>query len=84
MQVQEAEDAVAWSAFCEALDFGALVPEAYEAYRPAVIEGLIFFLKNLDGDRTADLLADQLYLTKPQLTSFLEAPHLQELLPPVL
>lgn len=62
MQVDEADDAVAWSAFCEALDFGALVPEAYEAYRPAVIEGLIFFLKNLDGDRTADLLADQLLL----------------------
>jgi ubiquinone biosynthesis protein len=62
MQVETTAEPVAWVAFCEALDLGALVPQAYEAYRPAIIEGLIFFLENLDGDRAGEILADQLLL----------------------
>jgi ubiquinone biosynthesis protein len=62
MQVRTTQETVAWSMFCEALDLGALVPRAYEAYRPAIIEGLIFFLENLDDDRAGEILADQLLL----------------------
>src|SRR4249919_1789783 len=45
--------------FFESLDFGALVPEAYERYRPAIVDGLVFFLKNLSADRAMDILAEQ-------------------------
>jgi hypothetical protein len=31
--------------FFESLDFGALVPEAYKRYRPAIVDGLVFFLR---------------------------------------
>ena len=62
MPVRQKKAQSAWSGFCEALDFGALVPKAYETYRPAVVEGLIFFLENLDEDRAGELLAEQLLL----------------------
>jgi ubiquinone biosynthesis protein len=45
--------------FFESLDFGALVPEAYERYRPAIVDGLVFFLENLSADRAMDILAEQ-------------------------
>jgi ubiquinone biosynthesis protein len=48
-----------WSAFLDELDFGALVPEAYARYRPAVEAGLGFFLENLAAERAFALLADQ-------------------------
>jgi ubiquinone biosynthesis protein len=49
-----------WNDFLEALDFGALVPAAYARYRPAVVDGLIFFLENLSADRALELLDEQL------------------------
>ena len=45
--------------FFESLDFGALVPPAYERYRPAVVDGLVFFLENLSADRAMEILAEQ-------------------------
>jgi ubiquinone biosynthesis protein len=48
-----------WDEFLETLQLGALVPAAYEVYRPAVVDGLTFFLENLDADRAIELLAEQ-------------------------
>ena len=55
-------DASDWADFCEALDLGRLVPEGYWRYRPAVVEGLSFFLANLPEERTGAILAEQLAL----------------------
>jgi ubiquinone biosynthesis protein len=53
-------DAVSeWDGFLESLDFGALVPEAYERYRPAIVDGLNFFLENLAVDRAMQILVEQ-------------------------
>lgn len=52
----------AWSDFCEALDFGALVPDALAEYRPAVVDGLMFFLENLGEERADEILGEQLML----------------------
>jgi ubiquinone biosynthesis protein len=58
--VVERRDAVLeWDSFLESLDFGALVPEAYERYRPAIVDGLNFFLENLAADRAIEILAEQ-------------------------
>lgn len=59
VRARRAKEATEWSEFCEALDFGALVPQAYEQYRPAIVEGLLFFLENLDEDRAGDILIEQ-------------------------
>ncbi len=48
-----------WDDFLETLQLGALVPAEYEVYRPAVVDGLTFFLENLNADRAIDLLAEQ-------------------------
>lgn len=53
--------------FCAMLDFGALVPDAYARYRPAVADGISFFLANLSEARGAEILAGQLAL--PHATS---------------
>lgn len=48
-----------WLTFLETLDFGPLVPEAYARYRPAVVDGLGFYLQELSPFRAAAMLADQ-------------------------
>ena len=48
-----------WLAFLETLDLAALVPEAYERYRPAVVDGLGSYLTELSPARTLAMLADQ-------------------------
>lgn len=48
-----------WMDFCDGLDFGALVPKEFERYRPAIADGLVFFLENLAPDRAIGILADQ-------------------------
>ncbi len=48
-----------WAGFCDTLDLGALVPPQLEHYRPAVVDGLTYFLENLSPDRTLAILADQ-------------------------
>lgn len=48
-----------WMTFLDALDFGRLVPDAYQRYRPAVADGLGFFLENLPAERALAILADQ-------------------------
>jgi ubiquinone biosynthesis protein len=45
--------------FFQSLDFGRLVPPAYERYRPAIVDALVFFLENLSADRSMDILAEQ-------------------------
>ena len=45
--------------FLGALDFGVLVPEGYERYRPAVADGIRYFLENLAPDRAVQILAEQ-------------------------
>jgi ubiquinone biosynthesis protein len=58
--VIEQRDAVSeWDGFLESLDFGELVPDAYERYRPAIVDGLNFFLENLAADRAMDILVEQ-------------------------
>jgi ubiquinone biosynthesis protein len=58
--VDQRPDAVSdWDGFFDSLDFGALVPEAYERYRPAIVDGLNFFLENLAADRTMEILVEQ-------------------------
>jgi ubiquinone biosynthesis protein len=57
---QRHSDAVSeWDGFLESLDFGALVPEAYERYRPAIVDGLNFFLEHLAADRAIEILVEQ-------------------------
>lgn len=53
------DEAAGWIEFCDSLDLGALVPEGYARYRPAVVEGMVFFLENLSPARTWDLLCAQ-------------------------
>lgn len=57
-----AEDVAGWNEFIDALALGALVPPAYEVYRPAIIDGLIFFLEHLDEDRALTILGEQALL----------------------
>ena len=57
--VHEPDD---WSAFIDALALDALVPPAYEVYRPAIVDGLIFFLEHLGEDRAFAILAEQALL----------------------
>lgn len=51
-----------WADFCEALDLGRLVPQGYRRYRPAVVDGIAYFLENLSEERTVAILADQMVL----------------------
>ena len=51
-----------WADFCDVLDLGGLVPDSYRKYRPAVVDGLSFFLANLSEERTSAILAEQLAL----------------------
>ncbi len=53
-----------WKALCESLDLGQLVPEGYRRYRPAVVEGLSYFLRNLSSERTFAMFADQMALAE--------------------
>jgi ubiquinone biosynthesis protein len=55
-------DGSEWADFCEALDLARLVPESYRKYRPAVVDGLSFFLENLSEERTCAILAEQMAL----------------------
>ncbi len=59
MDAMETDDVSDWMDFCEALDFGALVPVEYERYRPAVVDGLIHFLQSLPPERAAEILFEQ-------------------------
>jgi ubiquinone biosynthesis protein len=56
------EDDVAWSEFFDSIDFGALVPEAYHRFRPAIVDGLTYFLEHLSADRAFEILAEQALL----------------------
>lgn len=70
MVVEKRLDAPEWDGFLESLDFGALVPAAYERYRPAIVGGLDFFLENLAEDRAAEILAEQAFM--PAFTGIAE------------
>ena len=60
MVIEQSPDAVSeWDGFLKSLDFGALVPAAYERYRPAIVDGLDFFLENLAADRAMEILGEQ-------------------------
>ncbi|MFO1156969.1 MAG: AarF/UbiB family protein [Rhodospirillales bacterium] len=61
-QALQTEELAGWNEFIDALALGALVPPAYEAYRPAIIDGLIFFLEHLDEDRALAILGEQALL----------------------
>ena len=59
MKRRRSEPIPEWTEFFEALDFDALVPSAYERYRPAIVDALVFFLENLSADRAMEILAEQ-------------------------
>ena len=60
MVIEQSPDAVSeWDGFLESLDFGVLVPAAYERYRSAIVDGLDFFLENLAADRAMEILEEQ-------------------------
>jgi ubiquinone biosynthesis protein len=48
-----------WDAFCDGLDIGSLVPPAYQAYRPALVTAMAFFLDRLPAGRVAEILDGQ-------------------------
>lgn len=48
-----------WTTFCERLGIDALVPEAFERYRPAIVDGALSFLDGLSVERTIEILARQ-------------------------
>ena len=49
---------VEWRAFIQALDVGSLVPEAYAAYRPVLVDAFRFFLEGL-GRRAGEIMSAQ-------------------------
>lgn len=53
---------IAWRDVFQSDAVGALVPEVYAPFRPAVVDGLVFFLDGLPAPRAAAILADQLSL----------------------
>lgn len=61
-QALQTEEPTGWNDFIDALALDALVPPAYEVYRPAIIDGLIFFLARLDEDRALSILGEQALL----------------------
>lgn len=60
--IDASEPMTGWSAFLDPDRLEALVPEVYARYRPAVMEGMAFFLDRLPDERMAAILADQLAL----------------------
>jgi ubiquinone biosynthesis protein len=48
-----------WDEFCAGLDVGALVPPGYQAYRPAIVAALGFFLERLPAGRVVEILTAQ-------------------------
>lgn len=61
-QALQTEELAGWNEFIDALALDALVPPAYEVYRPAIIDGLIFFLEHLGEDRALTILGEQALL----------------------
>lgn len=59
MDVMNTDNLPTWMAYCETLDFAALVPAEYDRYRPAVVDGLIHFLQSLPPERTGEILFEQ-------------------------
>ena len=59
VQVLQAEEQTDWNDFIDALALDALVPPAYDAYRPAIVDGLIFFLEHLNEVRVLTILGEQ-------------------------
>lgn len=48
-----------WKEFCATLDFGPLVPEEFDRYRPVIADSLRYFLENIPPGRTIEILAEQ-------------------------
>ena len=48
-----------WMNFCGTLDFGPLVPEEFDRYRPVIVDSLGYFLENLPSERTIQILVEQ-------------------------
>ena len=48
-----------WKEFCATLDFGPLVPEEFDRYRPVIADSLRYFLESLPPGRTIEILAEQ-------------------------
>lgn len=70
MTIEQSPDMVSeWDGFLGSVDFGALVPAAYERYRPAIVDALDFFLENLAEDRAAEILAEQAYMPASTATA---------------
>ena len=59
VKARDIEPVPEWIEFFESLDFGLLVPPAYERYRPAIVDGLVFFVENLSADRAMEILSEQ-------------------------
>ena len=59
VQALQAEEQTDWNDFIDALALDALVPPAYEAYRPAIVDGLSFFLEHLNEERALTILGEQ-------------------------
>ncbi|MBK8175001.1 MAG: AarF/ABC1/UbiB kinase family protein [Rhodospirillales bacterium] len=51
-----------WDEFRESVDFGALVPPAFARFRPAIVDGLAYFLEHLDSGRAFEILCEQAML----------------------
>ena len=52
------------NALVEGLPIAQLVPEAHAAYRPLLMDGLLFFLERLPPPRLAQIFAEQLQLPR--------------------
>ncbi len=49
----------AWAAFLDTLDLAPLVPPEYDAFRPLICEGLLFFLDGLPATRRHEIMTSQ-------------------------
>ena len=61
-QASPAQEPDDWSTFIDALALDELVPPAYAVYRPAIVDGLVFFLEHLGEERAFAILAEQALL----------------------
>ncbi len=48
-----------WLEFCASLGLDDVVPAEYERYRPAIVDGLGYFLENISPERGLEMFAEQ-------------------------
>lgn len=48
-----------WTSFCRSLGLDGVVPAEYDRYRPAIVDGLSYFLEHLSPERGLEMFVEQ-------------------------